>query len=98
MKVAEISIICGRSFSNGSQGLVGFETVDAAMAEFDRLSELLKRRESRANDLEKTVVVSGIGKFTCPLDEISCIGLSDFAQSNEQEAGVRDAFPNLFKR
>jgi hypothetical protein len=48
--------------------------------------------------LEKTVVISGISEFTCPLDEITSIGWVDFAHANEQEAGMRDAFPNLFKR
>lgn len=100
MKVAEISIICGRHAFAGaaSQGLVGFSDAAVAKAEFERLADLLKRREDRANALEKTVMVKGIGEFTCSLDDISCVGWTDFAHANEQEAGIRDTFPNIFKR
>ena len=100
MKVAELSIICGRHAFAGAaaQGLVGFSSLESAKAEFDRMADLLKRREDRKNDLEKTVVIKGIGEFSCCLDDITCVGLSDFAHLNEQEAGVRDTFPNIFKR
>jgi len=98
MKVAELQIICGRhSFGEASQGLIGFDTVEAAKAEFDRLADLTKRREARANDLEDIITVSGITEFSCPLDQITSIALVDFAHLNEQLAGVKDAFPNIFK-
>lgn len=96
MKVAEIAISFGGRFGdNGNRAVVMFDTVEGANSEFDRLEALLKRREERANDLEKTVTVSCINKFTCPINEITSIGLVDFARVNEQEKGVKDAFPLL---
>ena len=35
---------------------------------------------------------------TFPLDHLSSIALADYAIQNEQWNGVRDSFPNLFKR
>jgi hypothetical protein len=98
MKVAEIAITHAPRISMATVAVVGFETASQAAAEFERLKTYLDRREARANDLEKVVTVVGINSFTCPGDEINGISLSDFARENEAAAGVRDAFPNLFKR
>ncbi len=98
MKVAEICITHGRSFSHGGVAGVGFSDTETASAEYERLKAYLDRREQRANDLEKTITVTGINSFTCPGDEITGIGYADFSLMNEEEAGVKDAFPNLFKR
>jgi len=98
MKVAELHITIGRNvFNSTSMGCVGFDDVEMARFEFDRLADLIKRRSERANDVEKTIVISGISEFTCPLDEIMAVGFVDYAKANEQETGVKDAFPNLFK-
>lgn len=99
MKVAEVSISIGRRYTESSPGFaVGFSDKALAAAEFERLKDILERREKRSNDLEKTVTINGINSFTCPVDEICAIGFADYAHANEEEAGVRDAFPNIFKK
>lgn len=98
MKVAELHVTFGRhSFGRSSTAIIGFESAENAGTEFDRLADLIKRREDRANDLDKMVSVAGIEKFTCTLDEVLSIGLVDYVRVNETQAGVRDAFPHVFK-
>jgi hypothetical protein len=98
MKVAEILVTHASRMSMASIACIGFETASGAAAEFERLKTYLDKREARANDIDKIITVVGINSFSCPGDEIAGISLVDFARSNESEAGVRDAFPNLFKR
>lgn len=98
MRVAEIHVTYGSYSSAAVTSVVGFEDTSTATTEFERLKLYLDRREKRANDLEKIVIIAGINSFTCPGEQITGIGLFDFAKANDSEAGVRDAFPNIFKR
>jgi hypothetical protein len=97
MKVAEITITYGSHFSSASIMSIGFEDTDKAAAEFARLNTYLDRREARANDVEKIVTVSGINSFTCNGSEINGVGYVDYVRENAATAGVKDAFPNIFK-
>ncbi len=59
----------------------------------------MRRREKRSNDLDKMVTIDGaISHFSCPLEQISSVSMLDYAVANDEEAGVKDAFPNIFKR
>ena len=42
-------------------------------------------------------VDGGVSKFTVPLDDVCTVSIGDFAKLNAERAGMRDAFPNVFK-
>lgn len=99
MIVAELNITSGRSvFGQGMIHRVSFEDVVIARAEFERVADLIQRRSDRANDLPKTVRVEGVGAIDMPLEDIGSVAFMDFAKANAAEIGVKDAFPNLFKK
>lgn len=101
MIVANVVVITGRfSLDGATKGVIGFSDISAARAEFERLSGLVTRRAERKNEIPKTITVDGgCGTaITCELDSVLSVGLSDFFVANEQEAGIKDAFPHLFKR
>jgi hypothetical protein len=100
MIVAEIQIQTSHSFT--LQPIVGthnmrFDDLDAARAEYERLFALMKRREERANDLPKVIeIIGACEKVTFPLDDLRSVGLIDYAHSNRQRSGLKEAFPNIF--
>lgn len=98
MIVADIHLTACNFSGGGFVHNVRFDDLAKAEAEYERVAALMLKRADRGNDLPKTVEVVGVNKITLPLDDIHSVALSDFAEANEQEAGVRDAFPNLFKR
>ncbi len=75
-----------------------FENIEIAQSEYARIGNLLERRQDRKNDLPPTISLQGINSFSCPLNDITGIGLVDLVKQNAEEHGVRDAYPNLFKR
>ena len=95
MKVAEIQITEGSFMSAGpALYVIGFDDLAAAYAEYERLVELMRRKEERANDLPKLIECEGpANKVSLPLDGVRAVALADFAKINEQRKGVRDAFP-----
>ena len=99
MIVAEIVIMSGNSFSgNVITHIIKFANMIRADLEFKRVSAFLKERGDRKNDLPKIIEMTGDGnQVSVPLDEIRSIGLCDYAIADQQAAGVRDAYPNLFK-
>jgi len=98
MIVAEIFVTTGRFHEQ--KHAVPFTALDKATAEFERLAAILTKRNERGNDLPKTVDVDGAAghRLTIGVDDISSIGLCDFAKANEESAGIKDTFPHLFKR
>lgn len=99
MIVAQIIVSTGR-FHYEQRHTVGFTKLEKAQSEYDRVAALLTKRNERGNDLPKTVEIDGDsgGKFTVGMDDISSIALLDFAWANEQEKGVAEAFPFLFRK
>lgn len=99
MIVAQVFVATGR-FRYEQRHAVGFASLEKAKSEYDRLADILTRRNDRKNDLPKTVDIDGDAgnRITVGVDDISTLGLIDFAFANEQEAGVKDAFPHLFKK
>lgn len=99
MHVAELIITESTFSATTTTHVLSFESIDSARAEYERVAGLIKDEAKRKNDKPPTVEVIGDGnRLTLPLDNIRSVGLVDFAKANEQQAGVRDAFPNLFKR
>ena len=99
MIVADLYLTEGGFGDKGLCHVVRFDDLAKAMAEYERVVDLIKRKSDRGNDLPKLIEVEGTGnKVSLPLDNLRVVGLTDYAKANEQEAGVRDAFPNLFKR
>ena len=97
MKVAEISLTfsAGWAASNGFLQTVAFDDLGTATAEYERLVDLLKRRDDKANDLPKIVEVKGVNQASLPLSCICSVGLTDLKKSDEAEIGLKDAFPHL---
>jgi hypothetical protein len=98
MIVAEIQIQTSHSFAlQAIIHSIRFDDLDAARAEYERVFALMKRREERANDLPKTVEVVGAGeKVSFSLEDLRSVGLIDYAHSNRQRSGLKEAFPNIF--
>lgn len=98
MIVAELILTEGGFGDHGFTHVVGFASLDAAKAEFDRVAEIFKRKEDRKNDLPSMIdIVGDASKVSLPLSSLRSVGLADFAKMNEERAGMRDAFPNVFK-
>lgn len=99
MIVAELQITTGNFSTQSVLHRISFADLARAEAEYERISKLILAEETRTNDKPPTIEVVGDGnRMTCPLREVRSVGLADYARANEQEAGVRDAFPNLFKK
>lgn len=99
MIVAELFLTEGDFSTKQVVHVVRFDDPDKGRAEYDRIADLMQRREDRTNDLPKMIEAEGCGsKVTMPLCMLRALGFTDFAEANAQEAGVRDAFPNIFKR
>lgn len=98
MIVANVSVSIG--LYHESRHSVGYSDLQQARADYERVVALMKRRREQGNDLPAIVTLDGAGgsSLTVPLDDITAVGLADFALANEQEAGVKDAFPRLFPR
>jgi hypothetical protein len=100
MIIAEIQVLTSHSFT--LQPVVGthairFDDLDAARAEYERVVELLKRREERANVLPKVIeIIGACEKVSFPLEDLRSVGLIDYAHSNRQRSGLKEAFPNIF--
>jgi hypothetical protein len=99
MIVAEVHLTEGGFGDHGFVHIIRFDDLAKATAEYARVADLMTKKSERGNDLPKLIEVEGAhNKVSLPLDHLRSVGLADFAKGNEQEAGVRDAFPNLFKR
>lgn len=99
MYVAEIQIHEGNFMSAApAVHTISFDDLDAAYAEYDRLVDLMSRKEARSNDLPKVIECAGPAtKISIPLASMRGIGLFDFAKSNDQRTGLSETFPYLFK-
>ena len=99
MIVAEIQILTANGYLIGvahGQHNIHFDCLDAAQAEYARIVDLMKRREKKANDLPHLVEVVGIDKTSFPLSDLRSVGLIDYAWSNRERSGLKEAYPNLF--
>jgi hypothetical protein len=99
MIVAEVIILSNAGLmGNVGNHQIRFDSLEAAMSEYERIVGLLKRQHDLANDLPKTIEVIGTGsRVSLPLEVVHSVALSDFALMNEQQKGLHDAFPILFK-
>lgn len=99
MIVAEILLTSGSFYGPGNTHVVQFDELAAAKAEFDRISAIFERKGNRENDLPKTIHSIGTGcEVSIPLEQVTSVGLVDFATANAERTGMMDTFPNLFKR
>ena len=97
MRVAEVLITFsgGWSSMNGFTQVIAFDDLAVANSEYERVAELLKKRDDKANDLPKVVELKGINQMSVPLSTICSVGLTDLKKTDEGETGLRDAFPHL---
>jgi hypothetical protein len=99
MIVAELQIVTNKGFHESVNHIVRFDVLETADAEYQRVAKLMLDKADRKNELPQMVEVMGASeKVTVPLDTISSVGLVDYAKTNAQMTGLRDAFPNMFKR
>lgn len=100
MKVAEFRVTYfGGSFGGacGFAAVVGFDDLAAAKQRYDEIAELLKARaeDKRGNGTPQIVQIKGINEFNVPLENIVGIELADLKWADENEIGIKDAFPHL---
>ena len=97
MRVAEVSVTFsgGWPSMNGFVQIIAFDDLAVATSEYERVADLLKKRDDKANDLPKIVEFKGINQASIPLNTICAIGLTDLKKSDEGEMGLRDTFPHL---
>ncbi len=99
MIVAEITVLTSHGFMASAYGhiQVKFDDLSGAEAEYERITALLKRRDEKANDIPKIVEIVGSGsKARFPLEDLRCVSLVDYDESNRQQSGLKEAFPNIF--
>jgi hypothetical protein len=78
---------------------VGFEDIDQAQANYNRIAELIRRKNEKANDLPSTLELEGsFNKVIMPFDELRAISMSDYAKQNAALSGVREVYPNIFSK
>lgn len=79
---------------------IGFINLADALAEFNRIKEMLIRRADKKNDLPKWIDINGgAGNLvTLEFDTLHSLALTDFAMANAEGKGMRDEFPVLFKK
>lgn len=101
MIVAQVLVTAGgRLGSRALSHAVTFADAGKAKSEYDRVAALIRKRNDRKNDLPETVEIDGGetgSRVTISLDDITSVGLFDFAKVNEHQAGISDAFPHLFR-
>lgn len=95
MKVAELLITQATYAMQPTTHVVSFASLEEAKKKFDEIAALLKRRADRENDLPKWLEIKAINELTCDFGSICAISLVDLAHADEQQKGVRDAFPHL---
>lgn len=95
MKVAEVILTSSHGLGAGFTHIASFADLAIATSEFDRVADLMTKREQRNNDLPKMVELQGINRVSVKLDDICSVGLVDYAKANEEERGMKEAFPNL---
>ncbi len=95
MKQAELIITIGGWSHQSTIHTVGFDSVENAFAEFERIATLLKRRGDKENDIPKFLDIEGISKFTCNFDQICAVGLLDLKREDSALIGIKDAYPHL---
>lgn len=95
MKTAELVITLASWSGMPSHHAVQFDSLEFAKSEFNRLEALLKKKGDKGNDVPSWILIEGINKLTCDFDAIRSVGLVDLARSNEEEKGVKEAFPYL---
>jgi hypothetical protein len=99
MRVAVVEITLRTFSGNATMYGVGFSDLEKAKAEYRRVADLITARVERKNDKPATVEIVGDGNMvTAPLDDIGSVALQDYAWANAEETGVKDKYPNLFKR
>ena len=99
MIVAEIQLTIDSYGTVAAIHSVYFDELFKAAAEYERIAALLKGRGDRRNDLPSIIELQGShNKVSIALDRIAAISLCDYVVGNEMRAGVRGAFPNLFKK
>jgi hypothetical protein len=98
MIVAEVAVTIG-TFVAATHHVVRFDTLAAAEAEYERLAAIVKRKQELANNVPAIIEIQGSGcdKITFALADMRVLSLVDFVKANAELAGVKEAFPNLFK-
>lgn len=98
MIVAELIVTEGGFGDRGFTHKVVFDVLENALGEYSRVAALMKDEAERTNDKPTMVEIEGSGqKVSLPLRNIRSVGLTDYAHANQQAAGVKDTFPNIFK-
>jgi hypothetical protein len=95
MKRAELSLSIHRGFVGAVVANVSYETVEAANSEYNRIVALMKKREDGGNDIPLLEVQGGTSELSCSLGDVSSIALTDFQRTDDDEKGLRDAFPHI---
>lgn len=99
MIVAEIMLTSVRhSFGAAVHHRIDYDDLDKAKSEYERVADLMRRREDRKNDLPPDITLEGAAtKATVPLGDVTGISLLDYAKANAARSGMRDAYPLLFR-
>jgi hypothetical protein len=99
MYVAKVTVLTAHGIGAGADHNVFFGRLEDGEAEYRRIADLMTRHRARANDGPDMVVLKGDGgEATFALADAHSVSLCDYAKQDKEQAGVRDAFPNLFKR
>ncbi len=94
MKRAELIITLG-GWRESSTHIVSFDSADEALANFERISALLKRRADKENDIPRFLDVEGSNRLTCDFDQVCAVGFLDLKKADDDAIGLKDAFPHL---
>ncbi len=96
MKRAELIVTTGGWSHASTQYILGFEAVDVAKGEFDRIAALLKKRGDKGNDTPTVLDVQGSAQeFSCNFDLVIAIGLVDLKKADDENIGLKDEYPHL---
>jgi hypothetical protein len=96
MRRAELIITYQGWHGNAVHYQMAYETVEGAMEEFDRITALLKKRGDKGNDLPSFLEVQGAtNQLTCDFGNVNAVGLVDLQKADDNEIGLKDAFPHL---
>lgn len=101
MIVAEVQMLTSPQRSlfihSGGQHNVQFDCLETAQSEYDRIVELMRRRDEKANDIPTILEVVGAGnRVSFPIADLCSVGLADYEHVNRARSGLRESFPNLF--
>lgn len=96
MIVAELQITASSGFlTAGFIHRVLYDRIDDAKTAYEYVVTLLDRRTGKANDLPRVIQLGSVNALTLPLDSIQSISLMDYEKQNNEERGMREAYPYL---